>query len=155
MLQKRGRFSISTDKKKLDRALIHKFLSERSYWATGIPRRLVERGIKNSLCFGVYDGKQQVGFARVISDYATYAYVADVFVLETHRGQGLSKWLMQCIRSHRDLQGLRRWVLTTRDAHGLYQQFGFYALKDPGRFMEITIPDIYLKITAKDDKSAK
>src|SRR5262249_12583917 len=143
MKQRRGRFTISTDKKKLDHALIYRFLTEKSYWSAGIPRRLVEKGIKNALCFGIYEGKKQVGFARVITDYATFAYLADVFVIETHRGQGLSKWLMECIMGHRDLQGMRRWLLATRDAHGLYQQYGFSELRNPKRIMEIWIPDIY------------
>jgi len=104
----------------------------------------VRRSIQHSLCFGIYQGGQQVGFARVITDRATFAYIGDVFVVESHRGKGLSKWLMQCIKSHPDLQGLRRWSLITRDAHGLYRQFGFTALKSPHNWMEIHDPNVYL-----------
>jgi GNAT superfamily N-acetyltransferase len=119
-----GRFLISTDRSKFDVDLIHKFLT-RSYWAARIPRATIVRAIENSLCFGVYDGTAQVGFARVISDFATYAYVADVFILEQYRERGLGKELMASIMAHPDLQGLRRWSLGTRDAQGLYAQFGF------------------------------
>jgi GNAT superfamily N-acetyltransferase len=103
----------------------------------------VERGIANSLCFGVYEGDNQVGFARIISDFATFAYLADVFIIESHRGRGLSKFLMECIVKHSDLQGLRRWVLGTRDAHGLYAQYGFKPLAKPDRYMEIHDPEVY------------
>lgn len=120
-----GRFLISTDKSKLDLDVIHGFLSRDSYWATGIPRETVARSIENSLCFGVYDSASQIGFARVITDFATYAYVADVFILEPYRERGLGKELMATIMAHPDLQGLRRWSLGTRDALGLYAQFGF------------------------------
>jgi N-acetylglutamate synthase-like GNAT family acetyltransferase len=119
-----GRFLISTDRSKLDVDVIHRFLA-RSYWAEGIPRETVMRSIENSLCFGVYDNPKQIGFARVISDFATYAYVADVFILEPYRERGLGKELMASIMAHPDLQGLRRWSLGTRDAQGLYAQFGF------------------------------
>ena len=119
-----GRFLISTDRSKLDVDVIHKFLT-RSYWAAGIPRATVVRAIENSLCFGVYDNADQIGFARIISDFATYAYVADVFILEQYRERGLGKELMASIMAHPDLQGLRRWSLATRDAQGLYAQFGF------------------------------
>ena len=130
-----GRFLISTDRSKLDLDVIHEFLA-RSYWATGIRRATVARAIENSLCFGVYDGADQVGFARVISDFATYAYIADVFILEPYRERGLGKELMASIMAHPDLQGLRRWSLGTRDAHGLYAQCGFTELHAPERFME-------------------
>lgn len=120
-----GRFLISTDKSKLDLDVIHEFLSRESYWAAGIPRETVARSIENSLCFGVYDNARQIGFARVITDFATYAYVADVFILEHYRERGLGKELMSSIMSHPKLQGLRRWSLGTRDAQGLYAQFGF------------------------------
>ena len=109
---KRGDFTISTDRERLDRDAIHEFLRN-SYWATGIPREVVNRSIENALCFGVYDGERLVGFARVISDCATFAYLSDVFVLESHRGRGLSKWLMEVVMGHPDLQGLRRWTLAT------------------------------------------
>ncbi len=135
-------FLISTDKEHLDVDLIFAFLSRYSYWAKGVPREIVERSIANSLTFGVYhiagENAEQVGFARVITDYATMAYLADVFVVETYRGKGLSKWLIESIRSHPDLQGLRRWLLATKDAHGLYRQFGFRELAAPERWMEAT-----------------
>jgi GNAT superfamily N-acetyltransferase len=121
---------------------VHAFLS-RAFWAQEIPREIVARSIEGSLCFGIYKGKQQVGFARVISDFATYAYLADVYVLEAFRGQGLSKWLMECIMRHPDLQGLRRWALATRDAHGLYSKFGFGPPAYPESLMEILDFDIY------------
>ena len=139
----RGDFVISTSRERLNLDVIHEFLTN-CYWAKGIPREVVARSIENALCFGVYDGTgAQVGFARVISDFATIAYVGDVFVLETHRGRGLGKWLMQCITQHPALQNLRRWILTTRDAHGLYSQMGFAPAKFPERFMEIHRPDVY------------
>ncbi|MGH7924214.1 MAG: GNAT family N-acetyltransferase [Candidatus Binatus sp.] len=119
-----GKFLISTDRSKLDVDVIHRFLT-RSYWAAGIPRETVARSIDNSLCFGVYDNGNQIGFARVVSDFATYAYVADVFILEPYRERGLGTELMSSIMAHPDLQGLRRWSLGTRDAQGLYEQFGF------------------------------
>jgi GNAT superfamily N-acetyltransferase len=131
--------TISTDPAQLDVDLIHAFLS-RSYWAAGIPRELVERSIEHSLCFGAFEGDGQVGFARVISDRATYAYVSDVFVLESHRGRGVGKQLMAAIMAHPELQGLRRWNLFTRDAHGLYRQYGFGGPRYPERHMEILGP---------------
>ena len=140
----KGDFEISTDAARIDLATVHGFLAE-SYWAHGIPRHTVEQSIRNSLCFGIYRGNQQVGFARVITDLATFAYLADVFVLEPYRGRGLSKWLMECIIGHPDLQGLRRWMLATRDAHSLYQRFGFAELNTPEGWMEIHYPDIYAK----------
>ena len=134
--------SISTDPSRLDRALIHEFLG-RSYWAAGIPREVVDRSIDSAMCFGVFDGTSQVGFARVITDHATFAYLADVFVLPAHRGQGLSKWLMECVLAHPELQGLRRFLLGTRDAHGLYAQFGFTPPKRPAIWMEIHNERVY------------
>ena len=143
---RRGDFLISTDQARLDLDLIHGFLANASYWAKGIPRDVLARSIEHSLCFGIYDGKgAQVGFARVISDFATYAYIADVFVLESHRGRGLGKSLMECILQHPALQGLRRWNLTTRDAHALYSQSGFKPLKFPERYMEIQRLNTYEK----------
>ncbi|MBL9096991.1 MAG: GNAT family N-acetyltransferase [Alphaproteobacteria bacterium] len=140
-------FEISTDRARLDVALIHRWLSEESYWAKGVPRDVVERSIANALCFGIYGtNNAQVGFARVITDKATFAYLGDVFVLEAHRGRGLSKRLMQTIIDHPDLQGLRRWMLATRDAHGLYAQFGFGPVVAE-RLMERVNPDIYLNVT--------
>jgi len=120
---RKGQFLISTDRKRLDLDVIHEFLTE-CYWAKGIPREIVARSIENSLCFGVYEEHQQIGFARVISDFATYAYIGDVFVIESHREQGIGNWLMKCVMEHPSLQNLRRWSLVTRDAHGLYAQFG-------------------------------
>jgi GNAT superfamily N-acetyltransferase len=140
---RRGEFLISTDPTRLDLELIYDFLTN-CYWAKGIPRDVVARSIEHALCFGVYDGSgAQVGFARVISDFATVAYLGDVFVLESHRGRGLSKWMMECILQHPALQNLRRWILLTRDAHELYRKFGFTALKSPDRYMELHRPDVY------------
>jgi GNAT superfamily N-acetyltransferase len=139
----RDGFVVSTDPALLDLPLIHEFLSNRSYWAAGIPLEVVRRSTENSLCFGLYQEGRQIGFARVVTDRATFAYLGDVFVLEPARGQGLSKWLLECIVRHPDLQGLRRIVLGTRDAHGLYERFGFTPLASPERFMEICRPDVY------------
>jgi GNAT superfamily N-acetyltransferase len=139
---RKGKFVISTDKQRIDLGIVHRFLTE-SYWAKGIPREVVARSIENSLCFGVYGHGKQVGFARVITDYATYAYIGDVFVLESYQGDGLGKWLMECILRHPWLQGLRRWSLATMDAHGLYAKFGFTPLKTPERFMELHDPKVY------------
>lgn len=141
-LQK-GEFSISTDKNRLQIETIHKFLSEESYWAQNRSKEQTGRAIENSLCFGVYKGENQIGFARVISDFATVAYVGDVFILEEFRGQGLSKFLMETIIAYPDLQNLRRWILATKDAHTLYEKFGFHALKFPERWMELPAPDAY------------
>lgn len=139
---KQGGFTITDRREDLDVEVIHNFLRE-SYWATGIPRALVETSIRHSLCFGLYHDAYQVGFGRVISDQATFAYIADVFVLPAFQGRGLGKWLVSCILAHPELQGLRRWLLATRDAHGLYQQQGFVALRRPEVFMEINDPDVY------------
>lgn len=128
-------FFISTDKTKLDITVIHHYLCNESYWAKNIPLGMVQKSINGSLCFGLYNHKSQIGFARVITDYATFAYIADVFILRQYRGRGLSKWLMQEITGHPGLQGLRRWMLATRDAHGLYAQFGFLPLDKPERIM--------------------
>ena len=136
----RGEYTISSDKSLLDVGLIHEFLSTSAYWALGRTRQTVERSIANSLSFGIYRGTEQVGFARVITDYATFAYLADVFVLPEFRGQGLSVWLMEVIDQHPDLQGLRRWMLATKDAHGLYRKTGFCELKLPERWMERFTP---------------
>ncbi len=137
-----GEYQISTKPELLDVTLIHAFLTK-SYWSLGVPRSVVERAISNSLCFGVYRGAEQVGFARVVTDKATFAFLADVFILEAHRGKGLSKWLMQEIKAHKDLQSLRRFMLGTKDAHGLYMQFEFSELANPSRMMEIFKPDVY------------
>jgi GNAT superfamily N-acetyltransferase len=140
---KRNEFSISTDAARLPVEQIHKFLTEESYWARERTAEQTERAIKNSLPFGLYKGENLVGFARVVTDYATFAYLGDVFIVERFRGQGLSKWLMAVIISHPELQGLRRWILATRDAHGLYSQFDFSSLRFPERWMEKTAPNAY------------
>jgi GNAT superfamily N-acetyltransferase len=142
-------FEISTDAARVDVAAVHSFLTN-SYWAAGIPLETVAQSIQNSLCFGIYRGQEQIGFARVITDRATFAYLADVFVLAAFRGRGLAKWLMHCILSHPDLQGLRRWSLITRDAHGLYQEFGFQQLRTPERWMEKHDPEVYAKTERSD-----
>jgi len=139
---RRGPRTVTTDPARFDLDVVHRYLT-RSYWAEGIPRAVVERSIAGSLCFGLLDGEAQVGFARVISDRATFAYLADVFVLESHRGQGLGVWLMECVMAHPDLQGLRRWSLVTRDAHDLYRRHGFTELQSPDRWMEKHDPDVY------------
>ena len=143
--RRRGAFVVSTDPARLDLDVVHGYLA-RSYWAEGIPREVVARSLEGALCFGLYDGGgggAQVGFARVITDRATYAYLADVFVLEPFRGQGLGVWMMESVMAHPDLQGLRRWSLVTRDAHDLYRRFGFTALPAPERYMEKMDPEVY------------
>ena len=135
MENKHDKFIISDDPSRLDMDVICEFLS-RSYWANKRPRDAIEKSIQYSLNFGVYDGERQIGFARVVTDRAVFAYLCDVFIHEEYRGQALGKWMMQCILAHPDLQGLRRWCLLTQDAHGLYEQFGFTELKDPVRWME-------------------
>jgi len=137
-----NKYLISTDKSRIDIVMVHDFLSH-SYWAEKIPKDVVRQSIDNSLCFGVFKEKKQVGFARVITDFATFAYLADVFILPGHRGKGLSKWLMQVIIEYPKLQGLRRFTLATRDAHGLYTQFGFTPFDKPERWMQIHNPDVY------------
>ena len=137
----RGVYLISTDPASLDIALIHNYLANSSYWATGRTLEVVQRSIENSLCFGLYKtsadaGEQQIGFARVVTDYATFAWLADVFVLAEYRGQGLATWLMEVVVSHPQLQGFRRWLLATKDAHELYRRFGFSELNEPARWME-------------------
>ncbi len=138
----RGNYVISNDRGRLDISLIHETLS-RAYWSPGIPREVVERAIANSLCFGIYEGTNQIGFARVITDKSTFAYLSDVFVLEGHRGNGLATWLLETIRTHPDLQGLRRFLLATRDAHSLYERVGFSLLANPDRMMEILDSNAY------------
>ncbi len=128
-------YTISTDKKKLNPILIHSYL-KKSYWAENIPFDTVKKSIKKSMCFGVYFHNIQVGFARLVTDNATFAYLADVFIVEEHRGKGLSKWLMEEIMNHVELQGLRRWMLATKDAHELYKKYGFTELGKPERVME-------------------
>jgi len=126
----------------MDIDLIHSFLT-RSYWAEGISKEIVRRSIEGALCFGVFENEKQIGFARMITDRATFAYLADVFIIDEYRGLGLSKWLMEVIMSHPDLQGLRRLMLATRDAHELYKKFGFTSLNNVDRWMHIHYPDVY------------
>jgi len=138
----KGEYTISDDRGRLDLGVIHRFISEESYWGQGRDIEVVRRSVEGSLPFGIYRGAEQVGFARVVTDYATFAWVADVFVVQGHRGRGLSKWLMEVMLSHPRLQGFRRWVLATKDAHGLYRQFGFRDLKRPERWMERPDPNM-------------
>ena len=140
-------WEISTETERLDRKMIHAFLSG-SYWASGIPQDLVDRSIDNSFCFGVYDQGRQIAFARVITDFATFGYLADVFVVETHRGRGIGKKLIGEILNHPKLKPMRRIMLATLDAHKLYAPFGFTELTHPERFMQIRRPDPYGKPTA-------
>ena len=133
---------VDSDPERLDVAVVHGFLTD-SYWAKGIPVETVRRSIRNSLCFGLYEGSRQIGFARVVTDRATFAYLADVFVLESHRGRGLAKLLMDAVVAHPELQGLRRWMLATRDAHALYAQYGFTPLPAPEGFMQLHDPGVY------------
>ncbi len=135
-------YTISTEKETLDIKVIHNFLSN-SYWAKDIPIEILKRSIENSFCFGVYYKHEQIGFARVVTDYASFAYLGDVFILDVHRGKGLSKKLMEYIMTHPELQGLRAFYLRTRDAHGLYKQFGFHAIFKPENFMEIKHDNLY------------
>jgi GNAT superfamily N-acetyltransferase len=138
----RDGFTLSTDQARLDLDMIHGYLGT-SYWSRGIPRDVCERSIRNALPFAVYEGARQVAFARVVTDLATVAYVGDVFVLEPWRGRGLSRWMCECMLAHPELQGFRRWILLTRDAHGLYAKFGFTPLAAPDRWMEKWVPDAY------------
>jgi N-acetylglutamate synthase-like GNAT family acetyltransferase len=137
-----GEYTISTDDSLLDIRVIHDFISRESYWGQGRAIAVVQRALDHSLNFGLYKDRQQIGFARVVTDYATFAWVADVFVLPAYRGRGLSKWLMAVILSHSELQGFRRWVLATKDAHGLYARFGFIPLHRPERWLERPDPNM-------------
>lgn len=139
----KNEFIISTDKLKLDVGLIHNYLAKESYWAKNIPLAIVKKSIRGSFCFGLYQNSAQIGFARVVTDHATFAYLADVFILDGYRGKGLGKWLIEEIMSHADLQGLRRWLLATKDAHGLYAQFGFMPLDKPERIMGLKPFEVY------------
>src|SRR5437879_11983301 len=139
---RRDEYVISTDRERLNASLIHNFLSSSAYWARGRSLEVVKRAIGNSLNFGLYKDDLQIGFARVVTDYATFAWLADVFILDEYRGQGLAKWLMEVIVSHPELQGFRRWVLATKDAQELYRRFGFTELKDPDRWMEKFDPTV-------------
>jgi N-acetylglutamate synthase-like GNAT family acetyltransferase len=149
---RKGAYIISTDKELVNSDLVHNYLSKESYWAQNIPREVVEKSIQHSLCFGIYHSGEhilpvgrQVGFARLITDKATFAYLADVFIIDAYRKKGLSKWLMKVIHAHPELQGLRRWVLGTKDAHGLYEQFGWMLLDEEAakRFMQKRNPNPY------------
>ncbi len=135
-------YLVSDDPARLDLDVIHGYLA-RSYWAENIPLEIVVRSIENSLPFGLYERERQIGFARVITDRATFAYLCDVFVLESHRGRRLATWLIECVHAHPDVQGLRRWMLVTRDAHGLYEKSGWKRLEEPERIMEILLRDAY------------
>lgn len=139
---KRDKLLVSTDPAKLDASAVHAYLS-RAYWCIGIPHDRVERALRHSLCFGLYDEGSQVGLARVITDHATFAYLCDVYVLESHRGRGLGKWLIECVMEHTSALGLRRFNLATRDAHSLYARHGFKPLAHPENHMELHKPDIY------------
>jgi GNAT superfamily N-acetyltransferase len=147
--ERRGSFLVSTDPARLDAQAIHAYL-EQSYWAAGIPLDVVERAIRGSLCIGLYDDGRQVGFARAVTDRATFAYLADVYVLEPHRGQGLAAWMVGTLLAHPELQGLRRLSLVTKDAHGLYARFGFTPLQSLNAYMEIARPDIYRRDDIQD-----
>jgi GNAT superfamily N-acetyltransferase len=138
----RESFTVSTDPARMDVDAVHAFLAT-SYWAEGIPRETVERALRGSLCFGLYEGDRQIGLARMVTDRATFAYLCDVYVLPEFRGRGLGTWLMECVMEHPDLQGLRRLSLVTRDAHELYRPFGFTEIQSPGRHMEIVRPGLY------------
>ncbi len=141
-------YEISTDRTRLDLEMIHDFLANRSYWAAGVPFSVVEKSIENSLCFGVYDQRKQVGFARVVTDFATIAYIGDVFILEHYRGRGLGKRLIKTIMNHPELRGLRLWLLGTKDAHDLYRKYGFQKVTETqfvDRFMVIRYSDVYPK----------
>ncbi|HEX5871833.1 MAG TPA: GNAT family N-acetyltransferase [Longimicrobium sp.] len=141
------RLSTLTDEMDVD--AIHAYLGGESYWARGIPREVVARAVHHSVCAGIFDGAAQVAFGRAVTDRATFAYLADVYVLEPYRGRGLSRWMMEALTAHPELQGLRRWMLMTQDAHGLYTMFGFAPLAHPERAMERTHPGIYAKSTTE------
>ena len=140
-----GNYRITTDPAELDVAFIHEFLSKEAYWSKGIPLEKVQKSIANSLNFGLFEQDRQIGFARVITDFATIAYLGDVFILEAYRGQGLCEWLLQVLVAHPDLQNLRRWILLTSDAHGLYKKVGFKPVAKPELYMEKHNPMVYLE----------
>lgn len=146
MRWERGTFTITDRREDLDDELIHQFLSDRSYWSKGIPKEILVKSLNNSLCFGVFEEQKQVGFGRIITDRATFGYLSDVFILENYRGQGLGKWLVECMMNHPDLGGLRRWMLATADAHHLYNQYGFMPLVKPDMLMEKLDPNIYQRM---------
>jgi GNAT superfamily N-acetyltransferase len=140
--QRHGEYCVSSDPDRLDLAAVHDYLSK-SYWSPGIPIDVLQRAMAGSICFGLFHGDSQVGFARVVTDRATFAYLCDVYVLDAYQRQGLGHWLMEVVTSHPDLQGLRRFVLVTRDAHRLYERFGFQPLARPGGYMELHRPNVY------------
>lgn len=140
----RGEYLVTNDPARVDLDVVHGYLTE-SYWAKGIPREIVQRAIENAIPFSLLAGDRLIGFARVVSDRATVAYLGDVFVLPEHRGQGLSVWLMECVMSHPELQGLRRWILLTRDAHKLYEKTGWKSIAKPDRWMERWDPEVYAR----------
>jgi len=150
--EKKDNYFLSTEKSKLDIKFIHDFLCNKSYWAKGILLETVKTAIENSLCYGIYINGKQVGFARVVSDKSTFGYIGDVFVVDEHRGKGLSKWLMECIMKHPELQGFRRWIILTRDAHSLYQKFGFTPVKKPQNYIENHSPEVYLSNLKNEPK---
>ena len=141
----KDKFTLTDRQEDLDIDFIYSFLSNVSYWSKKIPKNIVVKSLDNSLCFGLFEGNKQIGFGRAITDRATFAYLADVFVLESYRGQGLGKWLVDCMLAHPDIAGLRRWMLATADAHELYKQYGFTALESPERLMERVDSDLYLR----------
>jgi GNAT superfamily N-acetyltransferase len=146
-------YLISTDPARLDTAAVHTFLTG-VYWCAGISKPLVEKALANSLCFGLYhEDEGQVGLSRVVTDYATYAYLCDVYVLDSHRGKGLGHWMVECVMTHPDLQNLRRFTLATKDAHGVYAVFGFAAPKAPERQMERHDPDVYKRLAAESERA--
>jgi predicted GNAT family N-acyltransferase len=140
---RRGDCQVSDDTARLDRQLVHRVIAQDSYWAKGIPREIMDKAIDNSLCLGLYRGGGQLGFARVVTDRSTFAYLCDVFVIEAARGAGLGAWLVSCVLEHPELQGLRRFSLMTLDAHGLYQRFGFKPMADATRYLEIHRANAY------------
>jgi len=150
---RRGGFVVSTDPARVDLEAAAGWLAENSYWARGVPREVVARAVAGSLTFGLYEEETGafVGMARVVTDRATFAYLADVFILEPYRGRGLAKWLMEVVTGHPDLQGLRRWLLFTADAHALYEHYGFRPLKSPDRAMERHDPDVYARSVTKEN----
>ena len=141
----KNEFCISTSKEKLDLDAIHEFLSTKAYWCLDIPKETVANAIQHSFCFGVYDNQKQIGFARIITDFSTIAYLGDVYILEAYRGLGLSKWLMETVMEHPKLQGLRRWILLTGDAHELYRKFGWTDIADATKWMELHNKNVYLE----------
>jgi GNAT superfamily N-acetyltransferase len=147
---KREQLLVSTDPARLDASAVHSYLS-RAYWCVGIPYKTVERALRHSLCFGLYDEGRQVGLARMITDHATFAYLCDVYVLESHRGRGLGKWLIECVMEHASTLGMRRFNLATRDAHVLYARHGFKPLAHPDNHMELHKPDIYKTAAGSED----